>query len=387
MIIETTTIIISLVIIALVACSIVCNPLFRKIGATSTLANESLQSADGSALLPDVSIVVLAHGKVHSLDSLLPLLLEQHYTSNYEIVVVGTDGDHNTETIIKQYSASDRLYATYIPSRTLFMSRAKLAVALGVKAAHHEWIVILGADSLPMSDLWLMHMAQQMTPTTNLVIGYSNYSTETSSFKRFYRLLNNCYLLRKAERGTAYRSNGSNIAFRKSAFIDGDGYRGNLQYVNGEYDFLINKYARPHTTNIVLHPKSFVRDTTPTTKEWRERCITYCHVRRFLQRSASLRFQRYVDVWLMLLGYLAPLMGIAYGILCSDLIVIVVAAVAIITILVARSLIGARRYRQFSEPIAPWLTIAYELLLPMTSIVERIRYWRSDERDFTTHKL
>lgn len=89
----------------------------------------------------------------------------------------------------------------------------------------------------------------------------------------------------------------------------------------------------------------------------------------------------------MLLGYLAPLMGIAYGILCSDLIVIVVAAVAIITILVARSLIGARRYRQFSEPIAPWLTIAYELLLPMTSIVERIRYWRSDERDFTTHKL
>ena len=49
------------------------------------------------------------------------------------------------------------------------MSKSKLAVALGVKAAHNEWIVMVNADCRPQSDLWLKTLASRMDSDANLV--------------------------------------------------------------------------------------------------------------------------------------------------------------------------------------------------------------------------
>ena len=60
---------------------------------------------------------------------------------SYEVVVVAVKGDSATEDVLKRYASNPHLYTTFVPGRSLFMSRAKLAFTIGVKAAHNEWIV------------------------------------------------------------------------------------------------------------------------------------------------------------------------------------------------------------------------------------------------------
>lgn len=46
--------------------------------------------------------------------------------------------------------------------------------------------------------------------------------------------------------------------------MDGNGFQGNLKYLRGEYDFLVNKYAADGKTAVELSPESFVLEASPT---------------------------------------------------------------------------------------------------------------------------
>lgn len=383
MIIDNLSIIACLIIVLLTATSLFANPFVRKIQnegeADPRLVDEQH--------LPNVTVLVLANNNAQALDAHLPLLLTQDYPAAYEVVVVGEQGDLNVETVVKQFSQNKHLYATYIPPRSLFMSKKKLAVALGVKAAHYDWVILLDSNCYPVSDTWLKSMASHMDIDANLVIGYSNYDEETKSYYRFDRLRNDCYLLRCAQRSIAYRANGVNIAFRKSEFIKDDGYRGNLHLVNGEYDFIVNKYARTDSARIAIDEDAWIREEKPTLKAWHDRNICYANVRKYLERSFGIRALYNVDMTMMHLNYIVLLLAIVAASILQNWIVLAVASLALILTLVLRSMAAVKVYRQFGEHIACWKTVFFELYIVWHSLATNIRYAKSDKRDFTTHKL
>lgn len=209
---------------------------------------------------------MLAYDEPQELQNCISAILEQNYNHNLEIIVIIEKGDAYAENVLSNFHDDKRIYVTFIPSRSLFMSRQKLAISLGVKAAHNEWITVIKSTDRPMSSNWLSSLSKHFNKETSLVIGYANYEQDTKSYYRFLHLRNLLYLFNIAQHNTAYRAGSPNIAFRKTMFINGDGYRDNLQLIHGEFDFIINKYARKGNTSIEISPDAFIREEKPTKK-------------------------------------------------------------------------------------------------------------------------
>ena len=106
-----------------------------------------------------VSVVIIADNNDGALKANLPLFLSQDYPGGFEvIVVVASDGD-DTAGVIESYSKVPNFYATYVPKSSRYMSRRKLAVTLGVKAAKHEWVLLTDAACCPVTDKWIGNMS------------------------------------------------------------------------------------------------------------------------------------------------------------------------------------------------------------------------------------
>ena len=384
MIIDTISIISCIIITVLLVVSVVANPFFRK---TDKADDFDTPNSVNDSDMPRITVLVLANNNAQALDANLSIILTQDYAPGYEVIVVGEKGDLPTEAVVEQYAHRGHLYATYIPHRSLFMSKSKLAVALGVKAAHNEWIVMVNAECRPQSDVWLKTLASRMDSDANLVMGYSNYDSEARGYYRFARLRTMCYMLRRAVGSVAYRTNGTNIAFRRSEFIAQEGYRGNLQLVNGEYDFIINKYAQPGQTRVVTGEDAWIREDSPTSKQWHDRDICYAHIRKFLSRSTAPRTLFNFDMTMMYANYAALVASIVLSAVSQRWILLAVAALYLVLTIVLRSLIARKVYVKFGEEIPAWRTVFYELSIVWRQLSTKIRYSRADQYDFTTHKL
>lgn len=141
-----------------------------------------------------VSIIIASHDDAQQLEKHLPSILQQDYPVGYEVIVVIQKGDHDVEDALKrikytyeQQGGDAHFYVTYIPQTSRYMSRRKLAITLGVKAAKNEWLLLLDSDCAPSSPQWLAAMARPCADDKSLVVGYSSYDADTSSFKRYER--------------------------------------------------------------------------------------------------------------------------------------------------------------------------------------------------------
>lgn len=382
MIIDNISIIICVALLLLTVVAVVANPFFR-----SVKVKEQENTTSDSHNLQPITVVVLSQNNIEALAQHLPMIMSQEYAPGYEVVVVGEKGDLDLEAVLNKYADNPMLYATYIPKRSLFMSKPKLSASLGIKAAHNEWIVMLNASCAPTSTLWLKTLAENIDNDKNLVIGYANYEDEVPSYRRFIRLREACYSLRCAIRGVAYNSCGSNIAFRRSEFIAKDGYRGNLQHVHGEYDFIVNKFAKPYASAVVLQPESFLRESCATKKSWSERCIANSHVSHYLKRRTGLRANYIADATFMYLDYAAIIAATTISALTGRYIALAVAVLCLIVTVALRVWLVKKKCRIFGENLSAWAIPFYELSLVWFDMLTKLRYARADKHDFSTHKI
>lgn len=333
-----------------------------------------------------ISIIIPAHDDAEELDKHLPLLLSQQYDGDYQVIVVAEQGDSDTEDVLKRVGNNPHLYTTFIPNSSRYMSRRKLSITLGVKAAPYEWIILTDAFSSPQSDEWLRNMARNFTPETNLVIGYSGYALDARDYERFERLRTSYYLLREAVIGTAYRTNGTNLAFRKSEFMGNNGYLGNLDLIRGEFDFLVNKYARKGHTAVELAPNAWVRDDAPSDKTWMNKMIYYRETRRHLQRSFPHRCLCHVDMLMMHVNYLVALFALVLSIVLKGWIITGASSLALLLTMTLRSAFARKAIQQFGEEVPTAKIIPFEISMTWRNLFIWIRYKCVNKYDFTTHK-
>lgn len=229
MIISTTTIIAGAVVVLLAVLGSLINPFLR------SLRFQKTETAENQ---PPVSILITAHDNLAELERNLPMFLRQQYAADYQVIVVCQSTDGETQDFLKRTAAENpHLYYTYIPESSRYMSRKKLQITLGVKAAKHEWIILTEPNCRPSNDKWLQTMVRQCQDPNHLVLGYVALDEETKSVRRFDSIRKAYYVLRRAQQTYGYRSHMPNVAFRKSDFMKEQGYQGNLEYVRGEYDF------------------------------------------------------------------------------------------------------------------------------------------------------
>lgn len=373
--IDTFTIIICCGLVLLAVVSSLCNGLLRRPRAQKA----SEQKQDG----PQFSIVITAHDNANELERNLPTILSQIYEPGYEVIVVDESSTDNTEDVLKLMKKRfTNLYTTFIPESSHYLSRKKLALTIGIKAAKNEWIILTDADCRPQSENWLKAISGYCTEDKDMVIGYTNYRHEAKCFYRFERMLISCYLLHTANANMPYRYNGNNLALRKSVFMAHNGFLKNLKFLRGEYDFIVNEYAQHGRTAIAISQDSIMRQDRPSRKSWTDTGVYYMETRRHLHRSFRYRMLFNIDTFMLHFNYIS-LAGIcAWAILHGNNIIMTTAVASIIITLAIRIIIAHKAIKSFEESI-PLIKVPFlELMIIWHNMWLMLRYRMADKYDF-----
>lgn len=379
MIISTTTIIAGAVVVLLAVLGSLINPFLRSLRFQKTETTENQ---------PPVSILITAHDNLAELERNLPMFLRQQYTADYQVIVVCQSTDGETQDFLKRTAAENpHLYYTYIPESSRYMSRKKLQITLGVKAAKHEWIILTEPNCRPSNDKWLQTMVRQCQDPNHLVLGYVALDEETKSVRRFDSIRKAYYVLRRAQQTYGYRSHMPNVAFRKSDFMKEQGYQGNLEYVRGEYDFLVNKYAHCGDTATELDCDAWLIREAPSNKSWHNAHLYLQASRKSLERAGSMRTLMFFDHLMPHLSLIATLAVAAYSILMKNWILTGCAGFSFLLLFIVRMLIANKAIKHFDDGIAMFKLPFFEYGIIWRNLATKLRYWRADKNDFTSHKL
>lgn len=376
MTIDTITIILCTALLVLTALAIAANPLWRRLRPAPTLPTT------GSEALPPLSVVMSVHDNGPELERNLPALLSQDYEAGYEVIVVDESSHDDTGDVLKRLRLSHpNLYTTFIPESSHYLSRRKLGLTVGVKAAKHEWLVFTDADCKPASDKWLAALASHCTADKDLVLGHTAYDSETSAYRRYDQLLNLHRSLRRARR-TAYRYNGHALALRKGLFVEREGFIGNLKYLRGELDFLVNEYAAAGRTGIAIEPEARLVQNCPTKRVWLNDHLFYMETRRHLSRSFSYRLPILVDGTLLHASYILQVGAIAAAASLGRWVEMGVAAFCLVLLYLLRAVAACRAFKTLGERL-PWgLVPLMELRSAWQWLALSIRHARADKYDF-----
>lgn len=379
MIISTTTIIAGAVVVLLAVLGSLINSFLR------SLRFQKTETAENQ---PPVSILITAHDNLAELERNLPMFLRQQYAADYQVIVVCQSTDGETQDFLKRTAAENpHLYYTYIPESSRYMSRKKLQITLGVKAAKHEWIILTEPNCRPSNDKWLQTMVRQCQDPNHLVLGYVALDEETKSVRRFDSIRKAYYVLRRAQQTYGYRSHMPNVAFRKSDFMKEQGYQGNLEYVRGEYDFLVNKYALCGDTATELDCDAWLIREAPSNKSWHNAHLYLQASRKSLERAGSMRTLMFFDHLMPHLSLMATLAVAAYSILMKNWILTGCAGFSFLLLFIVRMLIANKAIKHFDDGIAMFKLPFFEYGIIWRNLATKLRYWRADKNDFTSHKL
>lgn len=211
--------------------------------------------------LPPVSIIVYASNDADNIMRNLPIMLAQEYLK-YEIIVVNDSSTDNSDDILTEMELQYKnLYQTFVPKDTCNLSRKKLSVTLGVKAAKYDIVLSTAANCRPQNDKWLASIIRNFTPETDIVIGYSHidYTADKNIwhwFRAFDMVISASLYLSYALKSNPYRGDGNNLAYRKHIFFDNKGFSRSLNLHFGDDDLFINEVATNSNTRIELSPDS-----------------------------------------------------------------------------------------------------------------------------------
>ena len=125
-----------------------------------------------------MTVIICCHNEGDALETNLPKIMEQR-SVKFEVVVVDDCSSDSTPEVLKRMeNRYSNLRHTFVPVTARYVSHAKLAVSLGVKAARHEWIVMTRPTCAPVTDLWLKAMSSCFAEGTDIVLGYANYADD-----------------------------------------------------------------------------------------------------------------------------------------------------------------------------------------------------------------
>ena len=211
--------------------------------------------------LPSISVVVYAHNDAASLEQLLPLMLEQDY-ERYEVIVVD-DGsyDDSRDVVSEMMQSYGNLRLSFSPDDTRSLSRKKLSLMIGIKAAKGDIIVTTNANCRVMSNQWLRLLARNFVAGIDVVLGYSHYHySRDKKPGRYYRIYDTAVTARQwvlsAVDGVPYRGVSDNLAYRRQVFFDNAGFSGSIDLRWGDDDVYVSQIANGGNTRLELSPGS-----------------------------------------------------------------------------------------------------------------------------------
>ncbi|MCK5208121.1 MAG: glycosyltransferase [Cyclobacteriaceae bacterium] len=219
--------------------------------------------------IPGVSIVISAKNELENLKKLIPLLLKQQFNS-YEIILVDDKSTDETYDYVIELDQNEPMFKLVrIDSTPDHINNKKYALTLGIRAAKFDHVLLTDADCFPESEFWLKEMSLGFTSDKKkFVIGYSQYFKAKgllNIFIKYETMFTAIQYFGIGLLGNPYMGVGRNIAYRKSFFLDNNGFGKYKNVVGGDDDLLVNRYAKRKNTSFMLSPDSTIY-SNPKTK-------------------------------------------------------------------------------------------------------------------------
>jgi glycosyltransferase involved in cell wall biosynthesis len=215
--------------------------------------------AQAAGECPAVSIIVYANNESSNLRENLPSLLNQDYPE-YEIIVINDGSTDESDNVLKLLENDHpNLYHTFIPQESKYLSRRKLSLMIGIKAARHDVLLFIEAKCRPLSSRWIDAMVRNYTPQTMIVLGFCAYRTSGSFFHKlvaYDNLLSGLQYLSAALISRPYSGDGRNLSYRKDLFYKHAGYKHSLSLHAGDDDLFVNESATGGNTWVEYTPDS-----------------------------------------------------------------------------------------------------------------------------------
>lgn len=206
-----------------------------------------------------LSVIVCVNGSEEEAVEFLNEIYLQDYP-DFEVILVfdvaAESSDYLAERIHIHHPSA---HVTFIPPGSHNLSRRKLALTLGMKAAKGEIVLTTIANIRIPSRSWLSTMAEPFNryPGIDIVLGFSrmNFSEMRGParwYQNFDSTLTNSFWTGFAICGHPYRGDGFNLALRRDLFFEKKGYSRSIFLHTGDDDVFINQIANGLNTALVL---------------------------------------------------------------------------------------------------------------------------------------
>jgi glycosyltransferase involved in cell wall biosynthesis len=202
---------------------------------------------------PPVSVIVYTKNESYNLKRYLPFLLTQDYPS-YEVIVINDGSTDESDDVLKLFEHDYKhLYHTFIPQESKYLSRRKLSLTLGIKAAKNDVLLFTEADCRPLSKDWIRTMARNYTNDTDLVLGFCAYTESKGFFHKliaYDNLINGLEYISSALKKNPFGGNGRNLSYRRPLFFEHKGFSKSLSLHAGDDDLFVNETADRWNTQV-----------------------------------------------------------------------------------------------------------------------------------------
>ncbi|MDE7385585.1 MAG: hypothetical protein K2N28_00430 [Muribaculaceae bacterium] len=331
-----------------------------------------------------VSIVVYARDNSARLEALLGDLLTQTYRAPYEIIVVNDCGGYACSDVVTRLSLRHaNLRMTFVPEQAHNLSRKKLAVTLGLKAARYPYVLLLNAECRLQSPLWLAAMSRDndMVTLGNAVITPDADTPDMSPLMKLDAANTAITWIAAAEKRRPYRGTGYNIGYPTATFFAKDGFAGTLNLKAGDDDLFVNKITTPANTRVELSAESQVDITTGDARQlYRELKISHYFTGRTLPCHPVMATAPYV-LWLSLA------VGIAASWLAWPNLTVAAAA---LVMLLTQWIVLARTWHKsgiaLGYPTGSFSVIPLLLILPFHNLRYRLASRSNKSQHYTWQK-
>lgn len=337
---------------------------------------------------PPVSVIVYAKNESENLSRLLPSILEQTYP-DFEVIVVNDGSTDESDNVLKSFEQQYKhLYHTYIPEDVKYLSRKKLALTVGIKAAKHDILLFTEANCRPLSDRWIERMARNFTPGTDVVLGFGAYERKKGFLNRiasYDNLMTGLQYLSSALNKHPYMGSGKNLAYRKDLFFQHKGFYKSLNLHAGEDDLFINEIANKRNTRVELSPESIIRMSAyERFKRWKEMKVSRAATMKHY-KGGALAFYR-LGAFTRFLFTLSVIGCIVAGIYGNPVLIGGGAVLYLVRFLIEAIVLhqSARMLQQ--EPQTGWLPLL-DVILPVFNLYVRVYRIFRGKNDYTFRLL
>ncbi|MFN4285946.1 MAG: glycosyltransferase [Lacibacter sp.] len=222
-----------------------------------------------------VSVIICARDEAQNLADNLPAVLQQQYSSTYEVVAVNDNSYDDSKYVLEYLSKPFRhLRPIELRQEARLIHGKKFPLSMGIKEARYELLLLTDADCQPASPHWVQLMQHAFTPGKEIVLGYGAYYKTgglLNKLIRFETFLTALQYFSYALAGLPYMGVGRNLAYKKELFFRNKGFAQHNQLPGGDDDLFINRVANRHNTAVMLHPDAFTFSHAKTSwRAWRQ---------------------------------------------------------------------------------------------------------------------